>query len=103
MSPSIDTVAAGSAAALVGLDQRPTHNLLEWGQATHELVAALAQGCGRNILHVWRTESTRCPIDSEDGSSVNPSLFAFERSDEFGECKQTENIDEQWFAADQAA
>ena len=43
---SVDAVASGSAAAFVGLDQRTTHDLLDRGQAAHELVATLAQGRG---------------------------------------------------------
>ena len=46
VSRSVDAVAAGSAAALVGLHQRTAHDLLDRGQAAHELVATLAQGCG---------------------------------------------------------
>ena len=43
---SIDAVAVGPAAALVGLHQRTAHDLLDRGQAAHELVATLAKGCG---------------------------------------------------------
>ena len=43
---SVDTVAVGPAAALVGLDQRAAHDLFDRRQAAHELVATLAQGCG---------------------------------------------------------
>ena len=43
---AVDAVAVGPAATLVGLDQRAAHYLLDRGQAAHELVATLAQGCG---------------------------------------------------------
>ena len=43
---SVGAVAVGPAAAFVGLYQRAAHNLLDRGQAAHELVATLAQGCG---------------------------------------------------------
>ena len=43
---SVGAVAVGPAAAFVGLYQRAPHNLLDRGQAAHELVATLAQGCG---------------------------------------------------------
>jgi len=43
---SAGAVAVGPAAAFVGLYQRAAHNLLDRGQAAHELVATLAQGCG---------------------------------------------------------
>ena len=43
---SVDAVAVGPAATLEGLDQRAAHYLLDRGQAAHELVATLAQGCG---------------------------------------------------------
>jgi hypothetical protein len=54
---SVDAVASGSAAAFVGLDQRTTHDLLDWWQATHQMVATFAQCRGRSILHIARTES----------------------------------------------
>ena len=56
VSRSVDAVAAGSAAALVGLDERPAHNLLDRRKGTQELVAALSQGRARRLLHL-RTES----------------------------------------------
>ena len=43
---SVGAVAIGPAAAFVGLHQRTAHDLLDRGQAAHELVATLAQGCG---------------------------------------------------------
>jgi hypothetical protein len=43
---AVDAVAIGPAAALVGLHQRTTYDLLDRGQAAHELAATLAQGCG---------------------------------------------------------
>ena len=43
---SVDAVAVGPAAALVGLDQRAAHDLLDRGQAAHEPVATFAQGRG---------------------------------------------------------
>jgi len=43
---SVGAVAVGPAAAFVGLYQRAAHNLLDRGQAAHELVATLAQGRG---------------------------------------------------------
>lgn len=43
---SVGAVAVGPAAAFVGLHQRTAHNLFDRGQAAHELVATLAQGCG---------------------------------------------------------
>ena len=43
---AVDAVAVGPAAALVGLHQRTAHDLLDRGQAAHELVATLAKGCG---------------------------------------------------------
>jgi len=43
---SVGAVAVGPAAAFVGLYQRAAHNLLDRGQAAHELVATLAHGCG---------------------------------------------------------
>src|SRR5260370_22659566 len=56
VSRAVDAMTAGSAAALVGLDERPAHNLLDRRQGTQELVAALSQGRGRRLLHL-RTES----------------------------------------------
>jgi len=46
MPRSVDTVAVGPPAAFVGLHQRTANDLLDRGQAAHELVATLAQGCG---------------------------------------------------------
>jgi len=43
---SVGAVAIGPAATFVGLHQRTAHDLLDRGQAAHELVATLAQGCG---------------------------------------------------------
>jgi len=43
---SVGAVAVGPAAAFVGLHQRTAHDLLDRGQAAHELVATLAQGRG---------------------------------------------------------
>jgi hypothetical protein len=43
---SFGAVAVGPAAAFVGLHQRTAHDLLDRGQAAHELMATLAQGCG---------------------------------------------------------
>lgn len=43
---SVGAVAVGPTAAFVGLHQRTAHDLPDWGQATHELVAPPAQGCG---------------------------------------------------------
>jgi len=43
---SVGAVAIGPAAAFVGLHQRTAHDLLDRGQAAHDLVATLAQGCG---------------------------------------------------------
>ena len=46
MAGPVGAVTIGSAAALVGLHQRTANDLLDRGQAAHELVATLAQGCG---------------------------------------------------------
>ena len=46
MPRSIDTMAVGPAAALVGLDQRAAQYLFDRRQAAREPVAALEQGCG---------------------------------------------------------
>jgi len=43
---SVGAVAIGPAATFVGLHQRTAHDLLDRGQAAHELVATLAQGRG---------------------------------------------------------
>ena len=43
---SIDTVAVGPAAALVGLDQRAAQYLFDRRQAARELVATFEQGRG---------------------------------------------------------
>jgi transposase len=42
---------------------RTANDLLERGQAAHELVATLAQGRGWRSLLLHRTESHQCPID----------------------------------------
>jgi hypothetical protein len=54
---SVHAVASGSAAGFEGLDQRTAHDLFDWWQATHQMVATFAQCRGRNILHIARTES----------------------------------------------
>jgi hypothetical protein len=46
VASSVDTVAVGPAAALVGLDQRAAQYLFDRRQATRQPVAAFAQGCG---------------------------------------------------------
>ena len=43
---AVDAGAVGPAATFVGLHQRTAHNLLDRGEAAHELVATLAQGRG---------------------------------------------------------